>query len=131
MLQHQVFSNYCQDIGRLALKYPKDSYVAKLINRFSWFTVEVGIMRQGRNKAYGGAIISSTKELVHMDSNPQIVKDFKLEDVLKSGIDDKKLQKVFYAVDSFDHLLAEFAAFQGYIDSLGIEPLAKNQMDIA
>jgi phenylalanine-4-hydroxylase len=131
MLHNQVFADYCQEIGRLALKYPKNTYVAKLINRFSWFTVEVGVIRQQNNKAYGGAIISSTKELQHMDSNPNIVKDFKLKDVLKSRIDDKKLQEVFYAVDSFDHLLAEFEAFSRYIASLDEAKQESDPMSVA
>ncbi|KAF7786290.1 hypothetical protein PRUB_a0806 [Pseudoalteromonas rubra] len=130
MLTCTIFSTYCQEMGKLAIQYEHNPEIARLINRFSWFTTEVGVVRQNGNRAYGGALISSSKELTHMSTTPGVVKAFKFEDVVKSKIDDKTLQEVFYAVESFDHLMDEFLRFKSHITSkLILKNLAASSTD--
>ncbi|MBB6142319.1 phenylalanine-4-hydroxylase [Silvibacterium bohemicum] len=117
MHAHPVFADFLQEYGRVCAGL-KDSaggtasargtYKDKLeqMGRLFWFTVEFGVIRQnGRIKLYGSGLISSHGESEYVISGhgPEI-RDFNLDQVLDQQFLVSEMQKVLYAVESFDQI---------------------------
>jgi len=79
------------------------------MGRLFWFTVEFGVIRQkGKIKLYGSGLISSHGESTHVinrasQGGPEI-RDFDLDAVLNQQFLVSEMQKVLYAVESFDQI---------------------------
>jgi phenylalanine-4-hydroxylase len=84
------------------------------MGRLFWFTVEFGVIRQnGEIKLYGSGLISSHGESTYViegsrsgsgtGHGPEI-RDFNLDQVLNQKFLVSEMQKVLYAVDSFDQI---------------------------
>jgi phenylalanine-4-hydroxylase len=108
MHAHPVFADFLQQYGKVcALLTDKDAL--ERMGRFFWFTVEFGVIRQrGEIKLYGSGLISSQGEsdyVIHRASGigPEI-RDFDLNQVLEQEFVVSEMQKVLYAVESFDQI---------------------------
>lgn len=77
------------------------------MGRLFWYTVEFGVIREhGAVKVYGSGLISSHGEctrVVERGSGVEI-RAFNLEQVLEEKVDTGTMQKVLYAVESFEQL---------------------------
>ncbi|MHB1700650.1 MAG: phenylalanine 4-monooxygenase [Acidobacteriaceae bacterium] len=107
MHAHPVFADFLQHYGKVcaSLRNPDD---LERMGRLFWFTVEFGVIRQeGKIKVYGSGLISSHGECTHVveggSSGPEI-RDFNLDQVMKQEFSTGEMQKVLYAVDSFDQI---------------------------
>jgi phenylalanine-4-hydroxylase len=70
-----------------------------------WFTVEFGVIRQnGKIKLYGSGLISSHGESTYVLSGGPEIRDFNLDEVLDREFNISEMQKVLYAVESFDQI---------------------------
>ncbi|MDQ6760934.1 MAG: phenylalanine 4-monooxygenase [Acidobacteriota bacterium] len=74
--------------------------------RFFWFTVEFGLMRDGRSlKAYGSGLLSSYGELAHAIESPEVQRyPIQLEWAINQPFEIDHFQPLLFIVDSFDHL---------------------------
>ena len=74
--------------------------------RFFWFTVEFGLMREGKElKAYGSGLLSSHGELEHSLESPHVQRyQIQLEWAINQGFEIDHYQPLLFIVDSFDHL---------------------------
>ncbi|AXC15867.1 Phenylalanine-4-hydroxylase [Acidisarcina polymorpha] len=108
MHAHPVFADFLQQYGKVcAALHDKDAL--ERMGRLFWFTVEFGVIRQGGQiKLYGSGLISSPGESQHVlralnGSGPEI-RDFNLDQVLNQKFLVSEMQKVLYAVDSFEQI---------------------------
>ncbi|MHB1022369.1 MAG: phenylalanine 4-monooxygenase [Acidobacteriaceae bacterium] len=104
MHAHPVFADFLQHYGKVcaALKNHDD---LERMGRLFWFTVEFGVIRQqGRIKVYGSGLISSHGECTHVIEGGPEIRDFNLEQVLEQKFSTSEMQKVLYAVESFDQI---------------------------
>src|ERR1700733_8213933 len=117
MHAHPVFADFLQEYGRVCAGL-KDRDKLERMGRLFWFTVEFGVIRQnGTIKLYGSGLISSHGEsnfLVESLKNganaslknghgPEI-RDFNLDQVLDQQFLVSEMQKVLYAVESFEQI---------------------------
>jgi phenylalanine-4-hydroxylase len=111
MHAHPVFANFLQEYGRVcagltdsASGSAKDKL--ERMGRLFWFTVEFGIIRQnGEIKLYGSGLISSHGESNYvLGSHGPEIRDFNLDQVLDQQFLVSEMQKVLYAVESFDQI---------------------------
>ena len=73
--------------------------------RLFWFTVEFGVIRQnGKIKLYGSGLISSHGESSYVLSGGPEIRDFNLTEVLDRDFNISEMQKVVYAVESFEQI---------------------------
>jgi phenylalanine-4-hydroxylase len=108
MHAHPVFADFLQHYGKVcaALTNPND---LERMGRIFWFTVEFGVIRQdGEIKVYGSGLISSHGEcsrIVGEDSSerPEI-RRFNLDEVMDQEFSTSEMQRVLYAVKSFDEI---------------------------
>jgi phenylalanine-4-hydroxylase len=109
MHAHPVFADFLQQYGKVCAGLD-DKHALERMGRLFWFTVEFGVIREaGQIKLYGSGLISShgESELVLRNleggSGPEI-RDFDLDQVLNQEFSVSEMQKVLYAVDSFDQI---------------------------
>jgi phenylalanine-4-hydroxylase len=109
MHAHPVFANFLQEYGRVCAALTDKDKLERM-GRLFWFTVEFGIIRQnGTIKLYGSGLISShgessyVIEAIKNGHGPEI-RDFNLDQVLGQQFLVSEMQKVLYAVESFDQI---------------------------
>lgn len=80
--------------------------VIKALARFFWFSVEFGLMRQGKElKVYGSGLLSSYGEIEHCIESPDVQRyPFQLEWVINQYFEIDHYQPLLFIVDGFDHL---------------------------
>ena len=120
MHAHPVFADFLQHYGKVCARITdsaRGTAKDKLerMGRLFWFTVEFGVIRQnGQIKLYGSGLISSHGESTYVIESlrsggantargPEI-RDFNLDQVLDQQFLVSEMQKVLYAVESFDQI---------------------------
>ncbi len=129
MHAHPVFADFLQQYGKVCAAL-RDKDALERMGRLFWFTVEFGVIREaGTIKLYGSGLISSHGEsnfLINSlnesslkesslkgspggswsglpGSGPEI-RDFCLDEVLNQEFLVSEMQKVLYAVESFEQI---------------------------
>jgi phenylalanine-4-hydroxylase len=108
MHAHPVFADFLQQYGKVCAGL-QDKDALERMGRLFWFTVEFGVIRQsGRIRLYGSGLISShgeSKYLIEAENGggPEI-REFNLGQVMEQQFLVSEMQKVLYAVESFDQI---------------------------
>jgi phenylalanine-4-hydroxylase len=106
MHAHPVFADFLEHYGKVCAALTNAADLERM-GRLFWFTVEFGVIRErGAVKVYGSGLISSHGEctrVVKHGSGVEI-RDFDLERVLEESVDTGSMQKVLYAIESFEQL---------------------------
>lgn len=104
MHSHKVFADFLEHYGRVCAA-TSDAMVLEKLGRLFWYTVEFGLIRQdGEIKVYGSGVISSQGECRNVINGGCAVHDFSLDEVLETPVKVDELQKVLFAVESFDQI---------------------------
>jgi phenylalanine-4-hydroxylase len=104
MHAHPVFADFLQHYGRICAALTDKEALEKM-GRLFWFTVEFGVIRQnGAIKLYGSGLISSHGESSHVIAGGPEIRDFDVDQVLEQKFSTSEMQKVLYAVESFDQI---------------------------
>ena len=108
LLAHPVFADYMQAYGEGGLR-AADLGAIENLARLYWYTVEFGLIRQGRDlKIFGAGILSSYGESLFALDDPspnRIAFDLKRLMRTRYRIDD--YQQSYFVIDSFDDLLRQ------------------------
>ncbi len=108
MHAHPVFADFLQQYGKVCAGL-RDKDALERMGRLFWFTVEFGVIRKaGRLKLYGSGLISSHGESNYVlqaesGGGPEI-RDFNLDQVLEQEFLVSEMQKVLYAIESFEQI---------------------------
>lgn len=98
------FVHFSKLVGAAALKASPEELV--LIDRLYWFTIEFGLIREGRDvKVYGAGLLSSFGEIQHCLTSEVEQRPFRLEEVLDTSYDFSQMQQKLFVIDSFKELL--------------------------
>jgi phenylalanine-4-hydroxylase len=104
MHAHRVFGDFLEHYGRVCAGV-QDQEILEKLGRLFWYTVEFGLIRQGGAiKAYGSGVISSAGECEHVINGGCAIHDFSLDEVINTPVKVDELQKVLFAVSSFDQI---------------------------
>jgi len=102
MHAHPVFADLLEHYGRVCA-FISDAGVLEKLGRLFWYTVEFCVIRQqGEIKVYGSGLISSHGECKHVIEGHCAIREFELEEVLKTPVKVDELHKLLFAVSSFD-----------------------------
>ena len=83
--------------------------IIKALARFFWFTVEVGLIRDGKKglKVYGSGLLSSYGEIAHCIESPEVQRyPVQLEWIVNQYFEINRYQPLLFIIDSFDHLFS-------------------------
>ncbi|WP_116248123.1 phenylalanine 4-monooxygenase [Nocardiopsis sp. FIRDI 009] len=109
MLADPGFAELYRCFGRTAGRVRSEADLDALSKVF-WFTMEVGVFREGGGpRAYGAALLSSVGELEGLATTP--LRDFSVQDMLDQPYDISDHQPVLFAADSFGQLDTEVRRF--------------------
>ncbi len=109
MHAHPVFADFLEHYGRVCAALTDKDKLERM-GRLFWFTVEFGVIRQeGEIKLYGSGLISSHGESTYVIEGSKTgrgpeIRDFNLQQVLDQEFLVSEMQKVLYAVESFDQI---------------------------
>jgi phenylalanine-4-hydroxylase len=95
-----------------------------LLKRFSWFSIEFGLIaEQGATKVFGAGILSSTGEIPHsLFSTDATRRPFITEDVIRQDYDPSQMQVNFFIAPSLPFLRREL---ESLLQRLGIAVSAR------
>jgi len=98
-------------IGRAAAATPHGDQVLAL-KRFSWFSIEFGLIEEhGETRVFGAGILSSFGEIPHSLFSPEARRrPFVTADVIAQDYDPSKMQVDFFIAPSFAFLRVELEA---------------------
>ena len=104
MHAHPVFADFLQHYGGVCA-HIRDAPVLERLGRLFWYTVEFGLMKQDKKiKVYGSGVISSHEECTNVIEGGCEVRDFNLDEVLETPVKVDELQKVLFAIESFEQV---------------------------
>jgi phenylalanine-4-hydroxylase len=104
MHAHRVFADFLQHYGSVCAKI-KDQELLEQLGRLFWYTVEFGLIRQdGEIKVYGSGVISSHRECTNVIEGGCQVRNFDLEEVLRTPVRVDRIHKLLFAIEDFDQL---------------------------
>ena len=108
-------------IGKAAAATPRGDHVLAL-KRFSWFSIEFGLIEEHcETKVFGAGILSSTGEIPHSLSSPSATRrPFVTETVIDTDYDPSQMQVNFFIAPSLPFLRVELEAL---VRRLGINVL--------
>ncbi|SGA28188.1 phenylalanine 4-monooxygenase [Chlamydia abortus] len=130
-LLHQEFVKFFSSMGKLfikAVERAKAIYSIEdqprilnsnvlAISRCFWFTVENGLIEtQGKRKAYGAAILSSTDQLSYTFNNNVFVSPFKTEHIIQRPCNPQSLQTTFFIIRDFSELNDVAEKMHGFLE---------------
>lgn len=94
-------------IGKAAFTTPRGDDVLAL-KRFSWFSIEFGLIEEaGETKVFGAGILSSTGEIPFSLSNDVQHRPFVTEQVIETDYDPSRMQDLLFIIPSFAFLRRE------------------------
>ncbi len=107
-LMNQDYAELLTLIGKAASATPRGDEVLAL-KRFSWFSIEFGLIEEhGETKVFGAGILSSFGEIPHSLFSPDARRrPFVTDDVIRQDYDPSKMQVDFFIAPSFKFLRAE------------------------
>ena len=104
MHAHPVFADFLQHYGQICASLTDKNDLERM-GRLFWFTVEFGVIRQnGQIKVYGSGLISSHGECTYVINGGPEIRPFNVDQVLDQQFSTSEMQKVLYAVESFDEI---------------------------
>jgi len=104
MHAHPVFADFLQHYGQVCARLTDKNDLERM-GRLFWFTVEFGVIRQnGQIKVYGSGLISSHGECTYVINGGPEIRPFNVDQVLDQQFSTSEMQKVLYAVESFDEI---------------------------
>lgn len=101
---HPVLADFLQHCGAVCTKITSKNDLERM-GRLFWFTVEFGVIHErGAIKLYGSGLISSQAESDAVIAGRPVIRDFNLDQILDQQFSTSEMQRVLYAIESFDQI---------------------------
>jgi phenylalanine-4-hydroxylase len=104
----------------------------RALARFFWYTVEFGLMRDGKDlKVYGSGLLSSLGEIEYSIESPKVQRyPIQMEWVINQYFEIHHYQELLFIVDHFDHLFDLVDQLEGWINDGRMDNVAKGEPEI-
>jgi phenylalanine-4-hydroxylase len=104
----------------------------RALARFFWYTVEFGLMREGKGlKVYGSGLLSSLGEIEYAIESPKVQRfPIQMEWVINQYFEIHHFQELLFIVDCFDHLFQMVDQLEGWISAGKMDNVAKGEPEI-
>jgi monomeric phenylalanine-4-hydroxylase len=105
LLTNEVFVKYLTKFSIIAIKYVKNERAIEFLGRLYWYTYEMGLIKEKqRNKPYGGAVLTSSKEIKNIELKKDNIHQFNIDHIFNTAYNPFDLQNEYFYIDSFDEL---------------------------
>lgn len=107
--------------------------IIKAMARFFWFTVEFGLIRDGKDtKAYGSGLLSSYGELEHCIIAPEVQRfPAQMEWMINQYFEIDRYQPLLFIIDSFEHLFSLVDQLESWMKNGKLSNVAPGKPDIS
>ena len=107
-LMNQDYAELLTLVGKAVATTQKGDHVLAL-KRFSWFSIEFGLLEEnGETKVFGAGILSSTGEIPYSLHSPEVKREpFVTDVVIKTDYDPSRMQDHLFIAPSFPFLRRE------------------------
>lgn len=106
-LMNRDYAELLTLIGKAAVGTPRGEEVLAL-KRFSWFSIEFGLIEEsGETKVFGAGILSSTGEIPFSLSDHVRHRPFQTDEVIATDYDPSRMQDLLFVIPSFAFLRRE------------------------
>jgi phenylalanine-4-hydroxylase len=114
ILCNQAYADFVQQVGLLGVKYAHNEQCIDFIERFYWYSIEFGLIKEeGQTKILGAGIISSFGETNRIfEDNSIDIRPFNLKEILYLPFDKSSLQPIYYVAESFEQLYASISVLE-------------------
>jgi phenylalanine-4-hydroxylase len=117
-LMNQDYAELLSLIGKAAVRATRGDHVLAL-KRFSWFSIEFGLIEEhGEVKVFGAGILSSTGEIPFSLSKDVKREPFVTDTVIQTDYDPSRMQDHLFIIPSFPFVRNEIEQF---VKRLGIQ----------
>lgn len=126
MLTDSVYASFIHDFALKVLEFPESDW--PLLQRIFWYTVEFGLINTANGiKAYGGGILSSTKETVYsVESDIPLRVFFDPVVAFRTPYRIDKLQPLYFVIndyqDLYDFVVSDIKKLLNRVRELGEFP---------
>ncbi len=111
-LTNPDFADFSQSIGKGAIIANDEEL--KQLGRLYWFTVEFGLVKEGKEiKAFGAGLLSSYSELEHAFSDEVERRKFDLDEVINTPYEYSEMQPLLFVIPSYAYLKRVTGEFIG------------------
>ncbi len=102
------YADFVHRVGLMGHEYSNSPACIDLIERFYWYSIEFGLVKEnGQTKILGAGIISSYGETNRIFGDDSVeIKPFNLDEILYLPFDKGALQPVYYVAENYDQLYA-------------------------
>jgi phenylalanine-4-hydroxylase len=105
LLADPVIANYLLGLARIAERFTDQEEVIEAIARLYWYTIEFGLVKDGRDpKIYGAGILSSIGETQFVISPVANLQPFNLRVILDTPYIKDRFQEQYFVLDSLGQL---------------------------
>ncbi len=112
MHAHPVFADFLAHYGQICSRID-DKAILERIGRVFWYTVEFGLIRQeGRIKVYGSGLISSNGECSRVLAGGCQVRDFDVDEVLRTPVKVDQMHSLLFAIENFEQIYEAMHAIE-------------------
>jgi len=120
-LMNRDYAELLTLVGKAVAAASRGEHVLAL-KRFSWFSIEFGLIEEaGETKVFGAGILSSTGEIPYSLFSPEVTRrPFVTDEVIATDYDPSRMQDRLFAVPSLPFLRREL---EGLVRRLGIAAL--------
>ncbi len=119
LLTNESFVKYLTKFSIIAIKYVKNERAIEFLGRLYWYTYEMGLIREdGQNKPYGGAVLTSSKEIKNIESKKKDIHKFDIDHIFNTKYNPFDLQNEYFYIDSFEELFESLVTIEAKLIDL-------------
>jgi len=128
LLSNHAYVNFFKGISDIALKHIDNPRAIELLGKIYWFTIEFGLIKEGKLKIYGAGILSSFGETPRSVSTELKQTAFDIKDVLNKTFRTDVMQDEYVVIDSFQQLFDSIKLVEDYFSE---STVINNELNVA
>ncbi len=127
LLTNERFLKFLTSYCIIAIKYAKNERAVEFLGRLYWYTYEMGLIKEeGVNKPYGGAVLTSSREIQNINEQKVSIHPFDLSHIFRTMYNPFDLQKEYFYIHSFDELFLSLEKVEEKLLEILIDPEPTN-----